>query len=89
MPDSLHPHTLTLSNRREMSVSGVTQVVAYDEFHIILKTDYGQLIIRGKNLVAGAISSSQNSLKLTGDIEVLQYRAIKDKSQNFLSRIMK
>ena len=39
----LLPHTVTIDNRRCMSVTGVQQVVAYDEFHIILKTDYGYL----------------------------------------------
>lgn len=85
----LHTHTLTLENRRQMSVTGVLQVVAYDEFHIILNTDYGQLIIQGKKLVAGEISSSQNRLKLDGEIESIQYRTLKDKSSGFLSKIMK
>ena len=85
----LLPHTVTIENRNSMSVSGVVQVMVYDEFHIILQTDYGQLIIQGRNIVAGEISSSSNTLKLTGDIVSLQYKAKKDKSQGIFSKLLK
>ena len=85
----LLPHSVTIDNRRHMAVTGVQQVVVYDEFHVVLKTDYGRLVIQGKDLVAGEISSSSNILKLTGSIEALQYKAVKDKSGNFISRLLK
>ncbi len=85
----LLPHTVTIENRNKMSVSGVRQVVAYDEFRITLRTDYGTLFIQGRDLVAGEISSSSNTMSLTGKIENLQYKAARDKSESFLSRIMK
>ena len=85
----LLPHKITVENRKEMTVSGVVQVVSYDEYRILLRTDYGTLIIQGRDLVAGEISSATNTLKLTGRIEILQYKATKDKSENFFSRIMK
>ena len=85
----LLPHTVTIENRNQMSVSGVRQVVAYDEMHIILRTDYGILVIQGREMIAGEISSTSNTMKLTGKIETLQYKAAKDKSEGFLSRILK
>ena len=85
----LLPHTVTIENRRRITVTGVQQIMAYDEFHIMLKTDYGSLVIQGKELAAGEISSSSNTLKLTGRIETLLYKAMKDKSESFLSRLLK
>ncbi len=85
----LLPHSLTIENRKDMQVTGVRQVVAYDEFHIILKTDYGALTINGRDLTAGEISSTNNTLKLSGSIETLQYKAVRDKSESFLQRLMK
>ena len=35
----LLPHTVTIENRKDMTVSGVIQVVAYDEDRLVLKTD--------------------------------------------------
>ncbi|MEG1863079.1 MAG: YabP/YqfC family sporulation protein [Oscillospiraceae bacterium] len=85
----LLPHIVTIENRKDMTVSGVIQVIAYDEYRLMLKTDYGRLMIQGKNLMASEISSSQNVLKLSGDIQLLQYQAQKLKSENLLSRLFK
>ena len=85
----LLPHKITLENRKDMAVSGVVQVVSYDEYKIVLRTDYGTLVISGRDLVTGEINSATNTLKLTGRIETLQYKAARDKSENILSRLMK
>lgn len=82
-------HKVTIENRKAMTVSGVGQVVSYDEYRIVLRTDYGTLIIRGRDLVAGEISSATNTLKLTGRIETIQYKAAKDKSEGLLQRMLK
>ena len=82
-------HKVTIENRKAMAVSGVAQVVSYDESRIVLRTDYGMLIIRGRDLVAGEISSATNTLKLTGRIETIQYKASKDKSEGLLQRMLK
>ena len=82
-------HKVTIENRKAMTVSGVGQVVSYDEDRIVLRTDYGTLIIRGRDLVAGEISSATNTLKLTGRIETIQYKAAKDKSEGLLQRMLK
>ena len=82
-------HKVTVENRKAMTVSGVGQVVSYDEYRIVLRTDYGTLIIRGRDLVAGEISSATNTLKLTGRIETIQYKAAKDKSEGLLQRMLK
>ena len=85
----LQEHTVTIENRKDMLITGVVQVVAYDEYKVILKTDYGRLIISGRNLVAGEISAKTNQLSLTGDIDVLQYQQNKGKSEGMLSKLFK
>ena len=85
----LLPHKLTVENRSTMSVTGVTQVVTYDENRIVLRTDYGMLVITGRDLIAGEISSTTNTMKLTGNIDTMQYKGIRDKRESFLSRLAK
>lgn len=80
-------HKVIIENRGTMSVDGVTQVVAYDENRIVLRTDYGTLIVTGRVLVAGEISSINNTMKLTGNIDTLQYKGARDKREGLLSRI--
>ena len=83
----LNPHKITVENRSDMSVTGVIQVVAYDENRVVLRTDFGTLIIQGRDLVAGEISSINNTIKLTGNIDTLQYKGARDKRENLLSRL--
>ncbi len=88
MPEKiLMPHSLTIENRSDMAVTGVVQVISYDENHIVLKTDYGKLYITGRNLVAGEISSSSNILKLSGEISALQYRGMANKNESLFKRL--
>lgn len=83
----LNPHKITVENRSDMSVTGVIQVVAYDENRVVLRTDFGTLIIQGRDLVAGEISSINNTMKLMGNIDTLQYKGARDKRENLLSRL--
>ena len=44
------PHKLTLNERRSLSVTGVTEVVSFDEQSVVLHTGLGTLIVQGKGL---------------------------------------
>lgn len=85
----LNNHKITIENRNDMQITGVVQVIAYDEYKIVLKTDYGRLTISGKNMVAGEISAQNGILKLTGDIDFLQYQANRGKSESALSKLFR
>ena len=43
-------HRLTLEGRNQLSVSGVTEAVSFDEALAVLETAQGTLIIRGASL---------------------------------------
>ena len=85
----LSAHQVIMENRKTLNITGVIQVVSYDEFKLVLKTDYGKLTISGRNLVAGEISTTGKSLQLTGDIDFLQYSSYKGKSEKGLARILR
>ena len=44
------PHKLTLNERRQLSMSGVSEVVSFDESAVVLRTQLGILTIHGKDL---------------------------------------
>lgn len=82
-------HTVTMENRREMKLTGITQVVSYDEYKIVLKTDYGRLIVGGRNLTAGELSTQNQTLQLTGDIDFLQYQKNRGKSESGIAKLLR
>lgn len=85
----LPQHKITIENRKDMQITGVVQVVSYDEYKVTLKTDYGRLVISGKNLVAGEINVENGVLKLSGDIDFLQYQANRGKSEGALGKLFR
>ena len=43
-------HTLRLSERAELTVTGVTEVARFEEDGVLLMTQMGQLLIQGEQL---------------------------------------
>ncbi len=67
------PHTMILENRKNLSLSGVTDVDSFDEREIILYTRLGELTITGKDLHINAVNIENGSMTVEGDIWSLQY----------------
>lgn len=66
-------HSLSLENRRKMSLNGVTDVSGFNEETILLKTTMGRLAIRGEQLHIGRIDLDLGLLELEGMISELAY----------------
>lgn len=44
------PHKLTLNERSSLTLTGVSQVVRFEESCVVLETQMGTLVIHGKDL---------------------------------------
>lgn len=66
-------HRIVITNREEMSVVGVVDVVSFDETVIIIETEQGMLEIRGESLHVNQLNLENGELSLTGDIEAVEY----------------
>ena len=44
------PHKLTLNERRQLTMTGVPEVVSCDESAVVLHTSLGTLLIQGRDL---------------------------------------
>ena len=51
------PHKLTLSERKKLTMTGVTEVVSFEEDAVVLKTALGTLVIQGRELQLKTISA--------------------------------
>lgn len=70
---SQKPHNLILQNRKELSLSGVTDVDRFDEKTILLYTQLGELTVRGRDLHVNAVSVESGEMSIEGDIWSLTY----------------
>ena len=44
------PHKLTLNERKALTMTGVTEVVSFDDTAVILRTGLGTLMVQGRDL---------------------------------------
>ena len=67
------PHKLTLNDRRKLSMTGVTEVVNFDETTVVLRTQLGMLVINGQDLQLKTLSPKGGQVEVEGNIAALHY----------------
>ena len=67
------PHTLTLDERRKLTVTGVSEVVSFDEDAIILQTSFGRLTVYGQNLQLKQLTPAGGNVAVEGQVDSLSY----------------
>lgn len=74
MEDSvLLPHKLTLNERKNLTMNGVTEVVSFDENSVVLKTAMGNLTVHGEGLQLKNLSAEGGQVAVNGKIDALLY----------------
>ena len=66
-------HTVIMEKREQISITGVDDVLSFDEEGIICETDMGILVIRGMNLHVNKLSLENGELFIDGEIDSLEY----------------
>ena len=67
------PHKLTLNQREDLTLTGVTEVVNFDDSTVVLKTHLGTLIIQGRELLLKTLSLEGGNVAVSGHIAALIY----------------
>ena len=67
------PHKLTLNQREDLVLTGVTEVVRFDDNTVILKTHLGTLIVQGQDLILKTLSLDGGNVAVSGHICALVY----------------
>ena len=73
MTEDHFPHKLTLNERKNLTMTGVTEVVSFDETAVVLKTSLGQLTVHGQELKLKTLSLDGGQVAVDGDVSALVY----------------
>lgn len=75
MPDEKKTvkHTIVMEQRENISVTGVVDVISFDEEAIIAETEMGVLILKGINLHVNRLNLDKGELEIDGEINSLNY----------------
>ena len=80
------PHKLTLNERRQLTMTGVSEVVSFDDTAVLLKTQLGMLNIHGKDLQLKQLSPEGGQVAVEGTVSALIYEENRQ-SGGWLSRL--
>ena len=67
------PHKLTLNERKNLSVTGVTEVVSFDEQIVSLETVCGGMTVSGDGLHISVLNVEEGLVALDGKIDSIEY----------------
>lgn len=67
------PHKLTLNERQQLSMTGVTEVVSFDENAVVLHTQLGRLTVHGKQLQLRQLALDGGQVAVDGSISAIVY----------------
>ena len=73
MADEHLPHKLQLNERKSLTMTGVTEVVSFDETAVVLQTSLGLLIVQGQQLSLKNLSLDGGQMAVEGSISALAY----------------
>lgn len=83
------PHNIILEDRKNLSVTGVTDVDSFDETAIVAYTDYGELTISGSQLHISRLNIDEGQLFVEGDISAMVYVEKTSKNESFFSKVFR
>ncbi len=82
---------LVLENRGKLSISGVIDVLSFDDQVVIVQTELGMLTVKGENLRINKLSIDTSEIIVEGEISNLAYseKEMEKKNSSILGKIFK
>lgn len=73
MEEAHLPHKLQLNKRESLTMTGVAEVVSFDENTVVLQTSLGLLVIQGQQLQLKNLTLEGGQVAVEGSIRALSY----------------
>lgn len=68
-------HSVVLQNRASVRLTGVGEVLSFDEDAVVMDTDMGLLTLKGKELHVSRLLVEQGEVDVEGQVDSLVYSA--------------
>lgn len=85
-------HKIMLDNREKGKITGILDVISFDETTIILDTDMGLLTIKGKDLHVSRLTLEKGEIDIEGRTDSLVYssnESYRKSGQSLFTRLFK
>ena len=85
-------HTLNVSNRKVVTITGVNDVLSFDSGEVLLDTIDGILMIRGSELHVSRLTLEKGEVDVDGKVDSLTYsegKGLNKHGESLLGRLFK
>ena len=89
---STRMHKVIITNRKSCAVSGVNDVLSFDEHEILLETEQGMLMIKGEELHVSRLTLDKGEVDIDGKVDSFTYSdmsASGKKNESLLSKLFR
>lgn len=82
-------HSISVTDRKEINLTGVLDVKSFDELEVLLETELGVLLVKGKNLAVKSLSHENGNVKIEGELEAMVYtrQGVKKNKESLAKRL--
>ncbi|MCR1841455.1 sporulation protein YabP [Murimonas intestini] len=85
-------HKVTITGRRNGTISGVADVLSFDVNEVVLETEQGMLMVKGTELHVSRLNLEKGEVDLDGNIDSLTYsdgRGGRRQGESLIGRLFK
>ncbi|WP_090015346.1 sporulation protein YabP [Clostridium sp. DSM 8431] len=89
--DEIKKSNLSLENRKKLTLTGVIEIINFDEETILLNTSLGKITVKGEGLKVDKLDVQNGEVIIAGMISSLVYskKGVKKSKKDFIKRIFK
>jgi len=90
--DTIITHTIALTERKNITISGVKKIESFDNEEFIIETLMGYVIVKGEQLEIIRLDTYQGSIAIKGRINSINYiddDKSKEKEDGLFNRLFK
>lgn len=85
-------HKVTMTNRRNCTLTGVNDVLSFDIHEVLLETEQGMLMIKGDDLHVSRLTLDKGEVDVDGKIDSFTYSDVSGaghKSESLLAKLFR
>ena len=85
-------HKLVLDRREKATVTGVKDVISFDEKEILLQTEFGKMTVKGEGLHVKRLTLEKGEVDIEGTIDSMVYssnEALRKSGESLFTRLFK
>lgn len=83
MAEERLPHKVVLNERKTLTMTGVAEVLSFEEDMVVLKTSLGTLLIQGRGLKLKTLSPDGGQVAVEGTVAALSYEEPRSRRRLF------